>query len=139
MSDDLKRLAADQQGVADLLGGAVAIGVIAGDLGADQDIGLADVVELEVPPAPFLRLEQALLEDGALQMQMLGKLHPLDHDRFGERAEPLVPLAGQQLGGRACEQVAPFDRRARSSRPPGPRSAFRGSCGDRRPCSRARH
>ena len=48
-ADDLERLAADPQGVADLLGVALGVGMLAGDLPADHDIRLASVAGLEEP------------------------------------------------------------------------------------------
>ena len=83
-ADHVEFLAADQDRVAHFLGRAVGVGVVAGDLGADQDVGLADVVHREKPPAAFLRRKQSLLEDAAFQMQVLGKLLPFDQDRLGE-------------------------------------------------------
>ena len=57
--------------LADLLRLAVGVGVVAGDLGADQDVGLAHVGRVQEPPAAALRREQDLLEDSALEMQVL--------------------------------------------------------------------
>ena len=52
-ADDLERLAADVQGIADLLGLALRVGVLAGDLAADDDVRLALVLRVEERPSPF--------------------------------------------------------------------------------------
>ena len=93
--------------VAGLLGRAVAVGIIAGDLGADQYVGLAHVGWLQESPAPFLRGQDALFVHAALEMEMLGELLPFDHDRLGERAESLGALAGQDWVAARASRLRP--------------------------------
>ena len=88
-ADDRERLAADLERVADLLGAPLGVGEVAGDLLADDDVGLALVLGAE-DTAPLLPLQQGPGIDGALQSGVGDDVLPLDHRRVEDSLDGLA-------------------------------------------------
>ena len=76
--------------VADLLGLALGVGMLAGDLAADDDVRLALIAGLEEPALAVL-LERSR-EDGAVQVLMGDDVLAGDHRLVEDRVDPLSGL-----------------------------------------------